>query len=166
MARVLVRKEYHRNVSKEEKIDSIRPDPQHFISLFPSRGNDRLTNPNVNNGNWPLYKIENDPRKTKIGTFIEKYSIDELPQFFNVIIWNMSLVWPRPHQPREVNNYAEDEKRLLTIKPWITWMAQVNGRDKNDFSDEVKLDLFYIENWSILLDIKIIIKTFIIIIKR
>lgn len=116
--------------------------------------------------NWPLYKIENDPRKTKIGTFIEKYSIDELPQFFNVIIWNMSLVWPRPHQPREVNNYAEDEKRLLTIKPWITWMAQVNGRDKNDFSDEVKLDLFYIENWSILLDIKIIIKTFIIIIKR
>jgi lipopolysaccharide/colanic/teichoic acid biosynthesis glycosyltransferase len=116
--------------------------------------------------NGPLYKIENDPRKTKIGNFIEKYSIDELPQFFNVILGNMSLVWPRPHQPREVNNYAEEEKRLLTIKPGITWMAQVNGRDKNDFSDEVKLDLFYIENWSLLIDIKIIIKTFMIIIKR
>lgn len=115
---------------------------------------------------WPLYKIEDDPRKTKIWTFIEKYSIDELPQFFNVIIWNMSLVWPRPHQPREVNNYKEEEKRLLTIKPGITGMAQVNGREKNDFEDEVKLDLFYIENWSILLDIKIIIKTFLIIIKR
>ncbi len=110
--------------------------------------------------NGPLYKIENDPRKTKIWTFIEKYSIDEFPQFFNLILWNMSLVWPRPHQPREVEKYDLEERRLLTIKPWITWMAQVNGREKNDFKKEAKLDIFYIENWSIILDFKIIFKTF------
>lgn len=109
---------------------------------------------------WPLYKIKNDPRKTKIWTFIEKYSIDEFPQFFNLIIWNMSLVGPRPHQPREVEKYEISEKRLLTIKPWITWMAQVNGRENNDFKKEAALDIFYIENWSMLLDFKIIFKTF------
>jgi lipopolysaccharide/colanic/teichoic acid biosynthesis glycosyltransferase len=109
--------------------------------------------------NWPLYKIKNDPRKTKIWNFIEKYSIDELPQFFNVLIWNMSLVGPRPHQPREVEKYLMKHKRLLTIKPWITWMAQVNWRENNDFEKEAKLDIYYIENWSLLLDLKIILKT-------
>lgn len=116
--------------------------------------------------NGPLYKIKDDPRKTKIGSFIEKYSLDELPQFFNVIIWNMSLVWPRPHQPREVDKYEDYQKRVVTIKPWITWMAQVNWREKNDFDNEVKLDVFYIENWSLLLDVKILAKTLISIIKR
>jgi len=116
--------------------------------------------------NWPLYKIKNDPRKTKIWTFIEKYSIDELPQFFNVLIWNMSFVWPRPHQPREVEKYLLHHKRLLTIKPWITGMAQVNWREKNNFEDEAKLDTFYIENWNILLDFKIIAKTFSSVIRR
>lgn len=114
----------------------------------------------------PLYKIKDDPRKTKIWTFIEKYSIDELPQFINLIIGNMSLVWPRPHQPREVNKYSLEEKRLLTIKPGITWMAQVNGRETNDFKKETWLDIFYIENWSVLLDLKIILKTFSVIINR
>lgn len=108
---------------------------------------------------WPLYKIKNDPRKTKVWKFIEKYSIDELPQFFNVFIWNMSIVWPRPHQPREVEKYELWEKRVLVVKPWITGMAQVNGREKNNFEDEAKLDIFYIENWNILLDLKIILKT-------
>ncbi len=115
---------------------------------------------------WPVYKIKDDPRKTKIWKFIEKYSIDELPQFFNVLIWNMSLVWPRPHQPREVDGYELYQKRLLTIKPWMTWMAQVNGRDKNNFVKEAKLDIFYIENWSLLLDLKIIIKTFPVVFRR
>lgn len=115
---------------------------------------------------WPLYKIKEDPRKTKIWKFIEKYSIDELPQFFNVLIWNMSLVWPRPHQPREVNNYEIHQKRVLTIKPWITGLAQVNWRENNKFEDEVNLDIFYIENWNFLLDIKIILKTFTTIINR
>lgn len=108
----------------------------------------------------PLYKIKNDPRKTKVWNIIEKYSLDELPQLFNVILWNMSLVWPRPHQPREVEKYKVSQKRVLTIKPWITGMGQINGRDKNTFDKEVKLDIFYIENWSLLLDLKILVKTF------
>ena len=114
----------------------------------------------------PLYKIKNDPRKTKIWAFIEKYSIDELPQFFNVLFWDMSLVGPRPHQPREVEKYLINHKRLLTIKPWITGMAQVNGREENDFEKEAELDLFYIENWNFILDLKIILKTFIEVIGR
>ena len=109
--------------------------------------------------NWPLYKIHNDPRKTRVGTFLEKYSLDEFPQFFNVLFWNMSIVWPRPHQPREVAKYEKYQKRLLTIKPWMTWMAQVHWREKNNFYKEAELDLFYIENWNFLLDIKIIFKT-------
>jgi exopolysaccharide biosynthesis polyprenyl glycosylphosphotransferase len=115
---------------------------------------------------WPLYKIKNDPRKTKIWSFIEKYSLDEIPQFFNIFLWNMSLVGPRPHQPREVEKYELEEKRLLTIKPGLTWMAQVNGREDNDFKKETRLDIFYIENWSVLLDFKIILKTFWVIIER
>jgi lipopolysaccharide/colanic/teichoic acid biosynthesis glycosyltransferase len=91
---------------------------------------------------------------------IEKYSIDEIPQFFNVLKGEMSLVGPRPHQPREVKKYEQYQKRLLTIKPGITGMAQVNGREANNFVKEAKLDIFYIENWSFLLDIKILLKTF------
>jgi len=115
---------------------------------------------------WPLYKIKDDPRKTKIWKFIEKYSIDELPQLFNVFLWNMSMVWPRPHQPREVKNYEIHQKRVLTIKPGITGLAQVNGRENNKFEDEINLDIFYIENWNFLLDVKIFFKTFGIVLKR
>lgn len=107
----------------------------------------------------PLYKIRKDPRKTRVGNFIEKYSIDELPQFFNVLFGTMSLVGPRPHQKREVEKYMEYHRRLLTIKPGITGMAQVSGRSDLDFEDEYRLDLFYIENWSLWLDIQICLKT-------
>ncbi|MCK9272900.1 exopolysaccharide biosynthesis polyprenyl glycosylphosphotransferase [Candidatus Gracilibacteria bacterium] len=114
----------------------------------------------------PLYKIENDPRKTRIGAIIERFSIDELPQLFNVLVGNMSLVGPRPHQPREVKLYKEYQKRVLTIKPGITGMAQVNGRENNDFDDEVNLDIYYIENRSLLLDFKILVKTIMTVIFR
>lgn len=107
----------------------------------------------------PLYKIKNDPRKTRVGAFIERYSIDELPQFFNVFWGTMSLVGPRPHQEREVEKYMEYHRRLLTIKPGVTGMAQVFGRSDLDFEDEYKLDLYYIENWSLWLDIQICLKT-------
>lgn len=107
----------------------------------------------------PLYKIKDDPRKTKIGAFIERYSLDELPQFFNVLRGEMSLVGPRPHQKREVEKYNEYHRRLLTIKPGVTGMAQVSGRSDLDFEDEYRLDVFYIENWSLWLDIVICLKT-------
>jgi exopolysaccharide biosynthesis polyprenyl glycosylphosphotransferase len=107
----------------------------------------------------PLYKIKDDPRKMRVGAFIERYSIDELPQFFNVLFGSMSLVGPRPHQKREVEKYKEYHRRLLTIKPGVTGMAQVAGRSDLNFEDEYKLDVFYIENWSLLLDIQLCFKT-------
>lgn len=106
-----------------------------------------------------LYKIKDDPRRMKIGTFIERYSLDELPQFFNVIEGSMSLVGPRPHQEREVERYSEYHRRLLTIKPGVTGMAQISGRSDLAFEDEYHLDVFYIENWSLWLDIIICLKT-------
>lgn len=106
-----------------------------------------------------LYKIKNDPRKMKVGAFIERLSLDELPQFFNVLRGDMSLVGPRPHQEREVDRYSEYHRRLLTIRPGITGMAQVSGRSDLAFEDEFHLDVFYIENWSLWLDILICLKT-------
>ncbi len=114
----------------------------------------------------PLYKIKDDPRKTKVGAFIERCSIDELPQFFNVFKGDMSLVGPRPHQEREVERYREYHRRLLTIKPGVTGMAQISGRSDLDFEDEYKLDVFYIENWSLWLDIQIGFKTLGVLMKR
>ena len=114
----------------------------------------------------PLYKIKNDPRKTRIGAFIERYSIDELPQFFNVLKGEMSLVGPRPHQQREVEKYSEYHRRLLTIKPGVTGLAQVSGRSDLEFEDEYKLDVYYIENWSLWQDIQICLKTVLVLFKR
>lgn len=113
-----------------------------------------------------LYKIKNDPRKMKIGTIIERYSLDELPQFFNVLKGDMSLVGPRPHQQREVDKYSEYHRRLLTIKPGITGMAQVSGRSDLPFEDEYRLDVYYIENWSLWLDIILCLKTFAALLRR
>jgi exopolysaccharide biosynthesis polyprenyl glycosylphosphotransferase len=114
-----------------------------------------------------LYKIENDPRLTRIGAFIERTSLDELPQFFNVFIGNMSLVGPRPHQPREVAKYSTHHFKVLNIQPGITGMAQTNGRSDLSFEQEVEYDSYYVEHWSFWLDIWILIKTpFVIIFKR
>jgi len=107
----------------------------------------------------PVYKILNDPRRTKVGKFIEKTSLDELPQLFNVWIGNMSLVGPRPHQPREVAKYKKEYKRVLDIKPGASGLAQISGRSDLDFDEEVKLDTYYIENWSLGLDFWIMLKT-------
>ena len=115
----------------------------------------------------PVYKILNDPRRTKIGRFIEKTSLDELPQLFNVWIGNMSLVGPRPHQQREVDKYEKHHKRVLDIKPGATGLAQISGRSDLDFDEEVKLDTYYIENWSLRLDFWIMLKTpFVVLIRK
>ena len=116
--------------------------------------------------NGPLYKISNDPRKTHIGKILEKLSLDELPQLWNVFIGDMSLVGPRPHQPREVDLYDEHHYQVLTVKPGITGMAQVSGREQNSFEEEVGYDVYYIENYSILLDLLILIKTIWVVVMR
>jgi exopolysaccharide biosynthesis polyprenyl glycosylphosphotransferase len=106
-----------------------------------------------------LYKIKDDPRMTKMGKVLEKTSLDEIPQFFNVLIGNMSVVGPRPHQPREVAKYQKHHFKVLNIKPGITGMAQTNGRSDLKFDDEVKYDHYYVEHWSFGLDLVIIYKT-------
>lgn len=120
----------------------------------------KLIQSDANVRQWVLPKIANDPRVTRIGRFLRKTSMDELPQLFCVIRWTMSLVWPRPHLPSEVKNYESRQKRLLSIKPWITWYAQVFGRDNLDFQEEAKLDLYYIQNRSLFLDVYIVLATF------
>lgn len=114
----------------------------------------------------PIYKIANDPRVTPFGKFLRRWSLDELPQFFNVLGGSMSLVGPRPHQPREVDQYEAEHKRVLIIKPGITGLSQISGRSDLSFADEIKLDAFYIEHWGILLDLIIILKTPFIIFKK
>jgi exopolysaccharide biosynthesis polyprenyl glycosylphosphotransferase len=116
-----------------------------------------ITQKSIKNG--PVYKIANDPRVTPIGSFLRRWSLDELPQFFNVLKGNMSLVGPRPHQPREVEKYLPHHLRVLAIRPGITGMAQISGRSDLVFDEEARLDTWYIENWSLLLDLYIILKT-------
>ena len=107
-----------------------------------------------------MFKMDNDPRITKVGRVIRKLSIDELPQFFNVLKGDMSLVGTRPPTVREFEQYENRHKRRLSMRPGITGMWQVSGRSNiNDFEDVVKLDCEYIDNWSLLLDVKILLKT-------
>lgn len=106
-----------------------------------------------------LPKIAHDPRVTRIWRFLRKTSLDELPSLWSVLMWDMSLVWPRPHLPREVAQYAWWQERLFAIKPGITGYAQLYGRDKVPFDEEAKLDLRYIQHWSVWLDLFIIVAT-------
>lgn len=114
----------------------------------------------------PLVKIKEDPRITRVGTFIRAYSIDELPEFFLVLIGRMSLVGPRPHLPEEVAKYSDAQRRVLTVKPGITGMAQVSGRADLTFEEEVRLDTFYIENWTPWLDLAILLRTPLVVLAR
>ncbi|MDO8571859.1 MAG: sugar transferase [bacterium] len=107
----------------------------------------------------PVFKILNDPRRTRIGRIFEKTSLDELPQLFNVLEGSMSLVGPRPHMPKEVAGYEKHHHQLFSVKPGITGLAQISGRSDLDFGDEAKIDLYYIQNWSLLLDFIILLKT-------
>lgn len=107
----------------------------------------------------PMMKFKHDPRITRVGKIIRRFSIDELPELFLVLIGKMSLVGPRPHEVEEVEKYRKHHKKLLTIRPGITGSAQVSGRSDLDFETEVKLDTYYIESWSLGLDLQILLKT-------
>jgi exopolysaccharide biosynthesis polyprenyl glycosylphosphotransferase len=114
----------------------------------------------------PLFKMKNDPRITRVGKFIRQTSIDELPQLINVLKGEMSLVGPRPHEPGEVSLYERYQKQLLTIKPGMTGLAQISGRSNLPFEEEARLDIYYIENWSFLRDVEIILKTIPVVLSR
>lgn len=106
-----------------------------------------------------MFKIKDDPRVTNFGRFIRKRSLDELPQFFNVLVGDMSLVGPRPPLVEEVKKYTEYEKQRLIVRPGLSGLWQISGRNNLSFSDMVELDLQYIQTRSIILDSKIILKT-------
>jgi lipopolysaccharide/colanic/teichoic acid biosynthesis glycosyltransferase len=111
-----------------------------------------------------MFKMEDDPRITKVGKFIRKTSLDEFPQFYNVLKGDMSLVGTRPPTEDEFLQYEGRHKRRLMMKPGLTGLWQINGRNNiTDFEDVVRMDLEYIDKWSLALDVKLIIKTFVVI---
>jgi exopolysaccharide biosynthesis polyprenyl glycosylphosphotransferase len=111
-----------------------------------------------------IFKMRKDPRVTRVGAVIRKYSIDEFPQFINVLKGEMSVVGPRPPLPREVEKYERDHLRRLRAVPGITGLWQVSGRSDLDFDDMVRLDRYYLDNWSVRLDLQIMLKTFLVIV--
>jgi exopolysaccharide biosynthesis polyprenyl glycosylphosphotransferase len=113
-----------------------------------------------NEGNEVQFKLRRDPRVTKVGAILRRYSLDELPQLLNVLKGDMSLVGPRPHVTREVEQYGPDMHRRLLVKPGITGLWQVSGRSDLSWDDAVELDVRYVENWSISLDMLILWRTF------
>ncbi len=114
---------------------------------------------NLGNDQKPTYKLLADPRITRVGRFLRKTSIDEVPQLLNVLLGDMSIVGPRPPIPYEVEAYELWHRKRLDMKPGLTGLWQVSGRNRLPFEEMVRLDLFYIENWSLLLDMKIILQT-------
>jgi lipopolysaccharide/colanic/teichoic acid biosynthesis glycosyltransferase len=105
------------------------------------------------------FKLQNDPRITRVGAILRKYSLDELPQLFNVTCGQMSLVGPRMITAPELVKYGDFQDMLRTVKPGITGYWQVNGRQQVSFGERVEMDMFYIENWSFFLDLKILMQT-------
>jgi lipopolysaccharide/colanic/teichoic acid biosynthesis glycosyltransferase len=106
-----------------------------------------------------LFKITNDPRVTRIGRWLRKYSLDELPQFWNVLKGDMSLVGPRPPIPGEYARYELDHLKRLDVVPGITGLWQIEARDNPSFQSYLNLDSHYVDNWSLWLDVKIMLKT-------
>ncbi|MBA3907911.1 MAG: sugar transferase, partial [Pseudonocardiales bacterium] len=111
-------------------------------------------------GNGVLFKMKNDPRVTRVGAVLRKYSLDELPQLINVLRGDMSLVGPRPPLPREVAEYEGHTHRRLRLRPGLTGLWQVSGRSDLSWEESLRLDLRYVDNWSLALDLQILIRTF------
>ena len=133
------------------KFRSMRADAEEVLKKLQSERRDA--------GNDILFKMKDDPRITKVGKFIRRYSIDELPQLFNVFGGSMSLVGPRPPLDREVKQYEDHVHRRFMVKPGITGLWQVSGRSNLTWEETVRLDLYYVENWSMAGDFVILFRT-------
>ena len=136
-----------------------------FRSMVPDAEALRAQLASLNESDGPTFKIENDPRITRVGRFIRKTSLDELPQFYNVLKNDMSIVGPRPPLHSEVIQYEQDQIRRLSMKPGITCIWQVWGRNSVSFKEWMQMDLKYIDTWSVWLDLKIIAATVLVVFK-
>ena len=130
-----------------------------FRSMVEDAHQQRGTLADQNEHDGPLFKIKDDPRVTPVGRRLRRYSIDELPQLWNVVRGDMALIGPRPPLPDEVALYGGDIARRLMVKPGITGLWQVSGRADISWTEAVRLDLYYVENWSLTMDLAIIAKT-------
>ncbi|MBI3698572.1 MAG: sugar transferase, partial [Acidobacteria bacterium] len=114
----------------------------------------------LNERDGPVFKMSKDPRLTPIGRYLRLFSIDEWPQLWNVLRGDMSFVGPRPAVPEEVEQYQGSQRRRLRMKPGLTCLWVLQGRDHLDFENWMRLDMQYIDNWSLLLDLKILLRSF------
>jgi exopolysaccharide biosynthesis polyprenyl glycosylphosphotransferase len=130
-----------------------------FRSMRPNAADERPLLQAQNEAIGPLFKIRHDPRLTRIGRFIRRYSVDEIPQLINVLRGDMSLVGPRPPIPTEVEEYEDWHKKRLAVSPGMTGLWQVSGRSELDFDEMVMYDIYYIEHWSLSLDFRIFLRT-------
>ena len=130
-----------------------------FRTMTATAEEDRAALAEANEGAGPLFKLRHDPRVTRVGAVLRRFSIDELPQFWNVLRGDMSVVGPRPPLPDEIRAYDRDAIRRLFVQPGITGLWQISGRSDLSWDQSVRLDLHYVENWSILTDLTIILRT-------
>jgi lipopolysaccharide/colanic/teichoic acid biosynthesis glycosyltransferase len=114
----------------------------------------------------PIFKMREDPRCTRLGRWIRRWSLDELPQIWNVLLGDMSLVGPRPPLPLEVAEYDADHMRRLEVKPGMTGIWQVSGRSELPFDEMFMMDIYYVDNWSLALDLRILIRTVVAVLGR
>ena len=130
-----------------------------FRSMRETAEQERAALLSQNEASGPLFKMKDDPRRTRVGALIRRLSLDELPQLYNVLLGEMSLVGPRPPLPSEVEQYQDWHMKRLETWPGITGLWQVSGRSDLSFDEMVLLDIYYVENWSLLLDLQIAFRT-------
>jgi exopolysaccharide biosynthesis polyprenyl glycosylphosphotransferase len=130
-----------------------------FRSMFEGAEEELDELRDLNEVDGPIFKMKDDPRVTRVGRILRRTSLDELPQLWNVLRGDMSLVGPRPPLPSEVTEYREWHKKRLEVRPGVTGLWQVSGRSLVSFDEQCLLDIYYIENWSLWLDFKILLRT-------
>ncbi|SRR6266567_247662 len=130
-----------------------------FRTMYENAESELKAHPELMEWSGPTFRVRNDPRVTRIGTFLRRFNLDELPQLINVLSGDMSLVGPRPHLVEEAARYETWHERRLLCKPGLTGLWQIEDRHHLDFAESIRLDLRYVDEWSLWLDLRILAKT-------